>query len=81
MEMVEPNALPLPDLLEPQEDSPYLRRQKSVPMRRSRISRRVRLALFVIAVLLPVGFTGYGLATFALTSPYFVLTSAGRHRR
>jgi cell division protein FtsQ len=44
-------------------------------MRRSRISRRVRLALFVIAVLLPVGFTGYGLATFALTSPYFVLTS------
>ena len=36
-------------------------------------------------MLLPVGFAGYGLATFALTSPYFVLTSpedivvAGNH--
>jgi len=75
MEMVEPNALPLPDLLDPMEDSPYLRRQKSVPMRRSRISRRVRVALFVIAVLIPVGFAGYALSTFALTSPLFVLAS------
>jgi cell division septal protein FtsQ len=31
--------------------------------------------VFVIAVLVPVGFAGYGLATFALTSPVFVLTS------
>jgi cell division protein FtsQ len=76
MEMVEPNSLPLPDLLDPMDDSPFLRRQKSVPMRRSRISRRVRVALFVIAVLLPVGLTGYGLATFVLTSPLFVLTSS-----
>lgn len=76
MEMVEPNALPLPDLLDPMDDSPFLRRQKSVPMRRSRISRRVRLALFVVAVLLPVGLMGYGLATFAFTSPLFVLTSS-----
>jgi cell division protein FtsQ len=75
MEMVEPNALPLPDLLDPMEDSPYLRRQKSVPLRRSRISRRVRVALFVIAVLLPVGFAGYAISTFALTSPLFVLAS------
>ena len=65
----------MPDELDPQEESPYLRRQKSVPMRRSRISRRVRVALFVVAVLLPVGLAGYGLATFALTSPLFVLTS------
>ena len=35
----------------------------------------MRVALFVIGVLLPVGFAGYGLATFALTSPFFVLTS------
>ena len=75
MEMAEPNALPLPDLLDPMEDSPFLRRQKSVPVRRSRISRRVRIAIFVVAVLLPVGFAGYALATFALTSPLFVLTS------
>ncbi len=75
MELVEQDGLAIPDDLEPQEESPYLRRQKSVPMRRSRISRRVRVALFVIGVLLPVGFAGYGLATFALTSPCFVLTS------
>ena len=74
-EMVEQDAPPMPDELDSQEESPYLRRQKSVPVRRSRISRRVRIAVFVIAVLLPVGLTGYGLATFALTSPYFVLTS------
>ena len=85
MEMVEQDELPMPDDLDSQEESPYLRRQKSGPVRRSRISRRVRVALFVIGVLLPVGFAGYGLATFALTSPVFVLTSpedivvAGNH--
>src|SRR5208337_2093230 len=85
MELVEQDELPVQDELDSEEESPYLRRQKSVPVRRSRISRRVRVALFVIAVLLPVGFAGYGLATFALTSPYFVLSSpddivvAGNH--
>jgi cell division protein FtsQ len=74
-EVVDQDELPMQEELDPQEESPYLRRQKSVPMRRSRISRRVRVALFIIAVLLPVGFAGYALATFALTSPYFVLTS------
>jgi cell division protein FtsQ len=76
MELVEQDALLMQDELDSQEESPYLRRQKSVPVWRSRISRRVRVALFVIAVLLPVGFAGYGLATFALTSPFFVLKSA-----
>jgi cell division protein FtsQ len=75
MEMVDQDELPVPDELDAQEESPYLRRQKSGPVRRSRISRRVRVALFVIGVLLPVGFAGYGLATFALTSPLFVLKS------
>src|SRR5208282_865702 len=75
MEMVDQDELPMQDELDPQEESPYLRRQKSVPVRRNRISRRVRVALFVIAVLLPVGLAGYGLATFALTSRFFVLTS------
>ncbi len=75
MEMAEPNALPLPDLLDPMEESPFLRRPKSVSVRRNRLSRRVRIALFIVAVLLPVGFAGYALATFALTSPLFVLTS------
>ncbi|MGA3323903.1 MAG: FtsQ-type POTRA domain-containing protein [Terriglobia bacterium] len=75
MELVEQDELPVQDELDSEEESPYLRRQKSVPVRRSRISRRVRVALFVIVVLLPVAFAGYGLATFALTSPHFVLTS------
>ena len=75
MEMAESDALPLPGELDSPEESPYLRRQKSVPVRRSRISRRVRIALFVVAVLLPVGFAGYGIATFALTSSFFVLSS------
>jgi len=75
MELADQDVLPMPDELDPQEESPYLRRQKSVPIRRSRISRRVRVVLFVVAVLLPVGLAGYGLATFALTSPFFVLTS------
>ncbi len=75
MEMAEPNALSMPDLLDPMEDSPYLRRQKSVPIRRSRFSRRVRLAIFVVAILLPVGLAGIALSTFLLTSPLFVLNS------
>jgi cell division septal protein FtsQ len=74
-EMVERDDLSMPDELDAQEESPYLRRQKAGPVRRSRISRRVRVALFVAGVLLPVGLAGYGLATFALTSPLFVLKS------
>jgi cell division protein FtsQ len=75
MELVEQDIIPGPDDLDAQEESPYLRRQKSVPVRRRRVSPRLRIAVFVIAVLLPVGLAGYGLATFALNSPYFVLTS------
>jgi cell division protein FtsQ len=75
MEMVEEDPLPIQDDLDSEEESPYLRRQKSPPVRRSRIPRRARLALFLVGVLLPVGLVGYGLATFALTSPIFVLNS------
>lgn len=75
MEMAEQDALSIPDDLDRQEESPYLRRQKSVPVRRNRFSRRLRVALFVVAVLLPVGLAGYGLATYALTSSNFVLAS------
>jgi len=75
MELVDQDALPGQDELHPQEDSPYLRRQKSVPVRRSRFSHGVKTALFILGVLLPVGLAGYGLATFALTSPAFVMAS------
>ena len=75
MEMIEPDILVGHEDLDAPEESPYLRRQKSVPVRRSRASRRWRAVLFAVAVLLPVGLAGYGLATFALTSPHFVLAS------
>lgn len=75
MEMVDQDALPMPDDGDSLEVSPYLRRQKSVPVRRNRFSHRVRVALVAAAILLPVGFAGYAIATFALTSPFFVLTS------
>ena len=73
MEMVEQDEMPVPDDLE--EESPYLRRQKTVPVRRNRVSRRLRVALFIAGVLLPAGLIGYGLAMFALNSPVFVLAS------
>lgn len=70
------DEITLPGELEGEEDSPYLRRQKAMAVRRSRISRRGRWMLFIVGVLLPVGLGGYFLATFALTSPHFVLNSA-----
>jgi len=75
MELAEHDILPIDDDLDEPEESPYLRRQKPVPTRRGRLSRRVRVVLFVLGVLVPVGLAGYGLATFALTSPDFVLKS------
>src|ERR1019366_2760570 len=75
IELLEQDAPLLPDDVEPEEESPYLRRQKAVPVRRSRFSRRVRLTFFAFAVLLPVGVAGYFVATFALSSPVFVLSS------
>jgi cell division protein FtsQ len=75
MELLEQDAPALPDELEPEQESPYLRGQNLVSVRRSRISRRVRWVLFALGVLLPVAVAGYFLATFALTSPCFILSS------
>jgi cell division protein FtsQ len=75
MDAVEQDKIPLPGELDGEDESPYLRRQKALPVRRSRVSRRLRWALFGVFVLLPVGFAGYGLASFALSSPRFVLNS------
>jgi cell division protein FtsQ len=69
------NAPALPDELDSEQESPYLRRQNLVSVRRSRISRRLRWVLWAVGVLLPVVIAGYFLATFALTSPSFVLSS------
>ena len=71
----EPEPHPVQDELDSQEESPYLRRQRVVPLRRKRISPRLRWALFTVGVLLPVGMVGYGLAMFAWNSHHFVLAS------
>ena len=76
MSASEDDNIPLPGELTTEEESPYLRRQKAVSVRRGRISRRLRWILWGLAVLVPVGLAGYGLATFALTSSCFVLYSA-----
>ena len=73
--MLEQDAAALPDELESEQESPYLRRQNLVTVRRRRTSRRLRWILFGLGVLVPVGVAGYFLATFALTSTSFVLSS------
>jgi len=63
----------LPEELEDEEESPFLRRQKALSVRRGRLSRRLRWVLFGLFVALPVGCVGYFAASFALTSPRFRL--------
>jgi cell division protein FtsQ len=64
-----------PEELDGQEESPYLRRQKAVAVRRHRAWGR-RWILFLTAVVAPVGITSYSLTTFTLSSPRFELHSA-----
>lgn len=75
MELLEQDALPRPEDLDGEEESPYLRWQKSAPVRRRRFSRRMRGILFVLGILLPVGVFGGWLAHFALTSPHFTVSA------
>jgi cell division protein FtsQ len=75
MDIAEQENIPLPGELDSEDESPYLRRQKAVAVRRKRVSRRLRWVLFSVFVVLPVGLAGYLLATFALSSPQFLLTS------
>ena len=65
-----------PEELDGEEESPYLRRQKAVAVRRHRLSWGWRWVLFFTAVVAPVGITSYYLTTFALSSPRFELHSA-----
>jgi len=73
--LVEEDVGQLPEEIEPEEESPYLRRQKAAPVRRRRVWGRMRWTLFALGVLLPVGAIGYLLATFALTSSAFVVSA------
>jgi len=65
-----------PQGLDGEEESPYLRRQKAVAVRRRRASWGWRWVLFFTAVVAPVGIASYFLTTFALSSPRFELRSA-----
>ncbi len=74
-QLTEEEALP-PQGLDREEESPYLRRQKAVAVRRHRPSWGWRWVLFFTAVAAPVGIASYFLTTFALSSPRFELRSA-----
>jgi len=62
--------------LDGEEESPYLRRQKAVTVRRRRLSWSGQWAIFVVTVVAPLGIASYFLTTFVLTSPRFELRSA-----
>lgn len=80
MSIVDGEHIPMPVGLDTEEESPYRRRQKAVAVRRGRFSRLVRRLLrwapFGAFMLLLVGYVGYHMGTFALTSPLFMLKSA-----
>ena len=59
-----------------EEESPYLRRQRAVTVRRRRLLWSRRWLLFFIAVAAPVGVASYFLTVFVLSSPWFELHSA-----
>jgi len=61
--------------LDGEEESPYLRRQKTVTVRRRRLFWSRRGVLFFIAAA-PVGIASYFLTVFVLSSPRFELHSA-----
>lgn len=62
--------------LDGEEESPYLRRQKAVTVRRRGLSWTRQWAIFVITVVAPLGIGSYFVTTFALTSARFELRSA-----
>jgi cell division septal protein FtsQ len=75
-ELAEEGKALSPEGLEGEEESPYLRRQKAVKVRRRQLTWGWRWVLFFTAVVAPVGITSYFLTTFALSSPRFELHSA-----
>ena len=75
MDVAEQENVLLPSEVNSDEESPYLRRQKAVAVRRKRFSRRLRWVFFGLFVLVPVGLAGYAVASLALTSRIFFLTS------
>ncbi len=72
------DKMSLSDELDADELSPYRRRQRVVPVRRtlfSRLKHAFRSLLFAAFLLLPTGYMGYRAAIFALTAPQFTISS------
>jgi cell division protein FtsQ len=79
MAIEDTDEIPLPGEFDDEEESPFRRRQKVVPVRRGRLGRArrwLRWGLYGVFVLPLFAYGGYRLALFALTSPRFMLTSA-----
>jgi cell division protein FtsQ len=79
MAIEDPDEIPLPGELDAEEESPFRRRQKVVPVRHGRLGRVWRLLrwmLLALLVLPPLGYVAYRLVGFGLISPRFMLTSA-----
>jgi len=74
--LLDPAGIPLQRDPESGEESPYLRRQRALLVRR-RISFRLRWMAYTAAILLSLGLSTYFLVSFALASPEFALTSFG----
>jgi cell division protein FtsQ len=69
----------LPTELDAEDESPYRRRQPAVSVRRRRLGRLrfvLRWGLVALLVLPAVGYAGYSLAVFMLSSPRFLMTTA-----
>jgi cell division protein FtsQ len=76
--MVDGTDIPLPGELGDEEESPYRRRAKTVPVRRSRAGRLRRSLPWLFAGALALALaslSGYWLARYALTSPHFLVAS------
>ena len=79
MPIEEPDDIALPTELDSEEESPYRRRQRAVPVRRGRLGGIrffLKWGLAAMLVLPAVGYAGYSLAVFMLSSPRFLLAAA-----
>lgn len=78
MAVEEIDDITLPVDLDTEEESPYRRRQRAVPVRRGRLGGVrfvLKWGLAAVLVLPAVGYAGYSLAVFMLSSPRFLLTT------
>jgi len=75
-ELTEEERTPLPKGSDVEEESPYLRRQKAVTVRRRGPAWSWRWIVFFTGVVAPLGSMSYFLTTFVLSSPRFELHSA-----